>query len=1204
MVHVTATFALNFNITLTSLTNHNASAYPAYNQANFAANFGTTTWIKPDGTTMPIDPTKMDMSLNPVTPGHVSKTDVHTLIPSRPDLRWFAHATPWFGPNNHIHIGLNNDSDAYVTSMITDLKNRGFNGVVINWYGKGHITDNVTLRVKSYLAGLTNNTFTYILMLDKGTLGGLSVSNLEFQIHYCQTNYFNDANYEHEPLVTGKPILMFFGVRTVVGSSNISLIKSALGGNMIWVEQGTSYLNESWEDQSFQWANPYDNGVNWSDPFKLTSVTNSFPTIRNARKQAFAAICSAFNGTLTKSTNWSMGKYLPGSNGLCLVQRAAAINTAMITNFTRMQWVTWSDWEEGSQVETGIENGVAVNPTLNGSALSWSITSGESRTIDHYEIYASTNGATAAFLASVPATVSQTNLSQIGLPPGTYSIYIDAIGLPCVRDHMSQPVAFTASQVVFNPIDYSRSMKINFAGYNRATAVSNFPFLVKLSTGLSGFDYSQFMSPVANDLRFTDSSGNVLNHEINQWNTNGASTVWVNVPAIASSTDYIMAYWGNRADISPPASTTNGSVWPDFSATLHLEESGFPYADSTTLHPATSGTAPVRTTSGMIANGQIFNGSSQYLVPSGAINLGNSFSLSAWVNLDATASNIQTVWANKAAGATANGVALFINTFNTTDGKLLLETGNGANGALASTTTGVVPVGSWHHVFASIDRSAGTATLYVDGINRTSSSGTRPDFANNNTFNLARYTSGSWYFRGTLDEPRIEPLRSADWVWTTYMNVASNSVLASYGPAKLTKVLDQDAFSSGTQFTISGYNRGSTLTNFPLLINLGTSITGFSYSQFASPVGNDLRFTDASGQILCSHEIDTWNTNGTSKVWVLVPSISSNSNYIVAYWGNPSLTNTASFTTNGSTWTNLSTVLHLKESTFPYADSTTLHPATSGTAPVFTTSGMIANAEIFNGSSQYLVPSGAINLGNSFSLSAWVKPDATASNIQTVWANKPAGATTDGVALFINTFNTTDGKLLLETGNGVNGALATSTAGAVSVGGWHHVFAAVDRSAGTATLYVDGVNRTSSSGTRTDFANNNTFNLGRYTSGSWYLKGTLDEPRIEPLRSADWVWATWMNVASNSAFVTASTVTAPTFVVNPLPPILQATMTADAFVFNWDQQDARFKLFSTPSLVPPIQWAQVTNLTQLPDGRLQVPMSREPGSVFYRLQSN
>jgi hypothetical protein len=160
MLQAATAFGINFNVPLVSLTNHNTSANPAYNAFNFSANFGPTSWVSQAGAIIAVDTNKLDQSLNPITPGHVSKTDVHTLLPSRPDLRWFAHATPWFGPNNHINIGLNNNTDAYVAAMITDMKNRGFNGVVINWYGKTHQTDNVALRIKNYLASIPGNTFT------------------------------------------------------------------------------------------------------------------------------------------------------------------------------------------------------------------------------------------------------------------------------------------------------------------------------------------------------------------------------------------------------------------------------------------------------------------------------------------------------------------------------------------------------------------------------------------------------------------------------------------------------------------------------------------------------------------------------------------------------------------------------------------------------------------------------------------------------------------------------------------------------------------------------------------------------------------------------------------------------------------------------------------------------------------------------------
>jgi hypothetical protein len=1207
IAQVTTASAYNFTNTLSALTNHNTSAYSAYNSNNFSGNFNPPiSHVDTNWDTIPT--VNQDMSLNPITPGHVSKTDVHTLIPSRPDLRWFAHVVPWFGSGGHISIGVNNNTTNWVQSAINDMINRGFNGAVIDWYGSNHFTDQVTQKMQSYLASRPGNTFKLIIMVDGNVQGGVGTNNLLFQIKYVQSKYFSDTNYERE--TNNLPILMFFNVRNQIGQQNMANLKAMAGGNMVWVEQGTGYIHESWEDQTFQWTDNFDQGTPppSNNPFNTNTVISTYGTISTDGKFAFGGMCARFNGTLTRQYGWSDGKYLPCSNGLCLVQRAALINANIPHNMTRMQWPTWNDWEEGSEIETGIENNVALNASVNGSGiLSWSVTAGESRAIDHYEIYASTDGINAALIASVPTNVLQTNLTQTGLPAGTYYIYVDAIGLPCVRDHMSGRSTFTMTSQTLIPTDYSRSMKITFSGYNRGTMVSGFPVLVELSTSISGFAYNQFMSPTANDLRFTDSSGNVLNHEIDQWNTNGVSYVWVEVPSISSSTDYIMAYWGNRADTSTPSWTTNGSTWANASTVMHLKESTFPYLDSTTLHTAATGSQPSLTTTSEIGSGETFNGTSQYLVPAGGNNLGSAFSLSAWVKLDSTANNIQCVWANKTGGSTANGVALFINTYNTSDGKLLLESGDGSSGALATSTSGAIPVGGWHHVFASVNRSGGTATLYVDGANVTSTSAVLTDFANNNVFNMARYTDGSWYFKGTMDEARIESgTRTADWVWATWMNAASNSVFQNYGPVTLTKVLDQDAFTSGIKLTTAGYTHGTTLTNFPLLINFSTSISAFSYSQFASPNGYDLRFTDASGQILLNYQIDTWNTNGVSSVWVEVPSISSSTNYIMAYWGNPALTNAASFTTNGATWTNFSGVFHLKESALPYADSTTLHTASTGLAPVVTSSGEIGNAEVFNGTTEYLVPSGAINLGSAFSLSAWVKLDNTANNIQCVWANKTGGSTANGVALFINTYNSTDGKLLLESGDGSNGALATSTSGAVPVGGWHHVFASVNRSAGTATLYVDGANVTSTSAVLTDFANNNVFNMARYTDSSWYFKGTMDEARIESgTRTPDWVWATWMNVASNSAFVSYPGVIAPIVVQQQIQsPQLQMNATPSGLLFNWTSQGAQFHLYSTTNLTTPVQWSQVTNYTVLPDGNVQVPAPANSGNpVFYRLQS-
>jgi hypothetical protein len=879
LFHNAAAFALDFDVTLASLTNHNTSAYVAYNEANFAANFGTTTWVNQNGTTMPVDPTLWDESLNPVTPGHVSKMDVHTLIPSRPDLRWFAHATPWFGSSSHINIGLNYDTTSYVASMVSDMKNRGFNGVIIDWYGRGSYEDSVALLIQSYLDSIATNNFNFIIMMDAGVTGGTSLTNLQAQIEYCQSQYFTDPNYEHEPLTNGQPILMFFDVRNTIGQGNMNALKAITGGRMVWVEQGTSYLSESWENECFEWTDEFDTGVNPNDPFNLTAVTNDYPAIHNSGKEAFGGMCSHFDGTLTKSVSWSLGKYLPSSNGLCEVERAAVINTAIPTNITRMQWATWSDWEEGTEVEAGLENlfsltGQITSPNL----LSWNIASGDERTIDHYQIYASVNGVNAAFLGSAPSGVHQMDLSGAGLPGGSYQLYIDAVGKPCIRDHMSSPVSYDVTATVpvittdvqplfqkawqsdpvsltvtatgstplsyqwlsngqaipeatnfsysfpalsgtnnyqlvvtnsygsadssvaivvglpgtfLNAANYNR-MKITFAGYTNNETLLDFPVLVELSANIPGFSYSQFASPADGaDLRFTGESGRELPYQIDTWNPSGESYIWVQAPAIGSSTDYVTACWGNSADRAAQPWTTNGAVWTtlndsnDFLLVYHLGQTGFPFADSTLKYPADSGVAPGSIT-GLVGNGNAFNGNSQFL-DAGLVNLPKTFTVSAWVNIASTANSEQTIWDNKSGGWNVDGFDFYVDSYNTNDGIIYFDTADGVGGQVPPrTTVHAVSFGQWHQLAGTMDGVNGAAHVYVDGVDETINTTVDTAFQVTNYVRCGSLltgtpgTSGNQYFDGSMDETRIEDsVRDPAWVWASWATVA-DSAFATY----------------------------------------------------------------------------------------------------------------------------------------------------------------------------------------------------------------------------------------------------------------------------------------------------------------------------------------------------------------------------------------------------------------------------------------
>jgi Concanavalin A-like lectin/glucanases superfamily/Domain of unknown function (DUF2341) len=429
-----------------------------------------------------------------------------------------------------------------------------------------------------------------------------------------------------------------------------------------------------------------------------------------------------------------------------------------------------------------------------------------------------------------------------------------------------------------------------------------------------------------------------------------------------------------------------------------------------------------------------------------------------------------------------------------------------------------------------------------------------------------------------------------------YAANAGTSAWAQTSTPFTTVTINPSGFGSRLKVFFSGYDRGETLTNFPALVNLSTNLPGFSYRQFASPGGGDLRFTDADGWRLIPHEIDEWNTNGISTVWVNVPSLSTTNDYIWAYWGNPAATNPPAYTTNGAVWPDYDLVWHLEENGFPFADSTLQHPALTGTVPA-SAPGEIGRGGSFNGSSQFL-DAGPVNLGDAFTLSAWVKLDPAAGNIQPIWANKAGGWNANGFALFVDSYQTTDRMLRLETGDGVGGAAAASATGAVSSGQWHLLTATIDRLRGAARLFVDGADVTQTGSAATDFGNTAAINLAQITNGGFHFDGVMDEARIESgVQSSDWIWASWMTVASNSTLQNYSAVT-------QQPPQLSIDAGGPGTLLTWPGSGVGFTLYESTNLTPPVVWTPATNQPVLTNGQWQItPPGNESGICFYRLES-
>ena len=341
-----------------------------------------------------------------------------------------------------------------------------------------------------------------------------------------------------------------------------------------------------------------------------------------------------------------------------------------------------------------------------------------------------------------------------------------------------------------------------------------------------------------------------------------------------------------------------------------------------------------------------------------------------------------------------------------------------------------------------------------------------------------------------------------------------------------TIVVDDDEF-SGCKMKIGfvGYDKGTTLTDFPALVILNTNRTNFSYDQFASANGWDLRFKDASQTTDLSYEVETWNDAGSNSfVWVRVPEL-TNGTHIWAYWGYPELADSpAAYTTNGATWgAEYRGVWHMTE---PNAADSTAN-GNSGTSGGSAGVSVVSDGKI--GPALDFMPSagngyvdlpggGTLLMGQSFTFSAWVRWDGGSSPGYAMIASKK------------NKYSDANGWCIETHRDNHNVKVLGSSGGGperdVTIGsGWtdhNWTYLACVYNGANVTIYADG-GPVDSGGIAAvvDRADRKLVLGNEADHGAANWNGLMDEVRCAvTLRSADWVWACWSNQVEASTFCT------------------------------------------------------------------------------------
>jgi uncharacterized delta-60 repeat protein len=138
----------------------------------------------------------------------------------------------------------------------------------------------------------------------------------------------------------------------------------------------------------------------------------------------------------------------------------------------------------------------------------------------------------------------------------------------------------------------------------------------------------------------------------------------------------------------------------------------------------------------------------------------------------------------------------------------------------------------------------------------------------------------------------------------------------------------------------------------------------------------------------------------------------------------------------------------------------------------------------FDGSNDYVhvADHASLDTGDRFTLEAWVKRSQTSSSTKAV-LSKGSGSWR---LSFTNN--------VLTLGKGGSGTIAKAAVSTIDTTGFHHFVAT--KSGATVRLYIDGIDRTGAVTNRTIANTSAALNIGRYTSGSDYCPGLIDEVAI------------------------------------------------------------------------------------------------------------
>jgi hypothetical protein len=359
-------------------------------------------------------------------------------------------------------------------------------------------------------------------------------------------------------------------------------------------------------DGSFQWvdANPATGSAlttqTQEDITNGTEVDNFYSAAKTSGKIAFGIVKKGFDREDAPFADNPLGSGHVTSQecGQTWLSMFNKINS----NFSAANQIpfviagTWDDYEEGTEIETGIGNCITtLESTGPNGAVSWGVPSALANTIHHYAVYSSTDGQNLSLMKdniSCPSGNCSVDLLPLAstLPTGTYTFFLKSVGQPSIVNRLE---GFTETLPDF-------ALRWDQSGIPTTASISTRPansdtFTLTWTTNLPNFNVSPTTLAAGASATVTP---NIPPGE-GTWNlsmtatdtrTGVTNTLTGGLIILGNPSFHVPIVQPSSATVTAGSATTvtaNESTTSGFNSPITLSASGLPAGADASFNPAT-----------------------------------------------------------------------------------------------------------------------------------------------------------------------------------------------------------------------------------------------------------------------------------------------------------------------------------------------------------------------------------------------------------------------------------------------------------------------------------------------------------------------------------------------------------------------------------------------------------------------------------------